>query len=510
LTCSALEGVECAQVVTEVVVSASSSAASGRPLRFIVIGAGLSGVLSAVKLALAGFTDVTLFEKAERLGGTWRDNTYPGVACDVPSHLYSYSFELNPRWSRRCSPGGEILAYLEDVARRYGIDKRIRYSFEVSRCEFANGRWNLETTRGHRDTADVIIAATGVMHHPKMPDIAGLDCFAGAQFHSARWNHSVPLDGRRVGIIGTGSTAIQLVPALVDRVARLTLFQRTPQWIMPQETHLFSADEQARFHADPQLMRSMRGEIQRIVEESFADAVVDASSAALAALERACRQHLNQVADPELREKLRPRERVACKRLVWSPDFYQAIQKPNAALISQGIEAVEPAGVRTRDGQLHELDVLALATGFQVDRFVRPAEVIGRNGERLSERWAQRPSAYLSVAVPSFPNFFMLNGPNGPVGNHSLIEVAELQMHYILQLIELLRTGACREISPTERSAAEREAARSEATRNTVWASGCRSWYLDARGIPAAWPWKFERFRAEMAAPKLEDYELVP
>jgi cation diffusion facilitator CzcD-associated flavoprotein CzcO len=228
------------------------------------------------------------------------------------------------------------------------------------------------------------------------------------------------------------------------------------------------------------------------------------------AIETACRANLEQtVRDPALREKLRPSYRAACKRLVMSPDFYHAIQKPNAEVVTEGIERVEEEGVRTRDGRLHELDVLVLATGFRVDRFVRPMEVIGRGGRRLDEVWAQRPSAYLSISVPGFPNFFMLNGPNGPVGNFSLIEVAELQLGYVLQLVEWIRSGRCRAVSPSEETTRRFEAERTEAARHTIWGSGCRSWYLDDRGVPMSWPWTFERFREEMAAPKPDAYELA-
>jgi cation diffusion facilitator CzcD-associated flavoprotein CzcO len=227
-------------------------------------------------------------------------------------------------------------------------------------------------------------------------------------------------------------------------------------------------------------------------------------------LEEVCRANLeNNVKDPVLREKLRPTYRAACKRLVISPDFYQAIQKPNAELVTSGIERVEPGGVRTRDGRLHELDVLVLATGFRADRFIRPTQVIGRNGVRLEEVWEKRPLAYLSISIPGFPNLFMLNGPNGPVGNFSLIEVAELQFAYILQLVDRLRSGHCREISPSLRATESFEAERVEAAKHTIWSTGCRSWYLDDRGVPSSWPFSFDRFRAEMAKPKLEAYEQV-
>ncbi len=476
-----------------------------RPLRFAIIGAGMSGILSAIKLTEAGFDDFSIYEKADRLGGTWRENTYPGIACDVPSHLYSYSFEPNPEWSHRYSPGDEIQAYFEGVARRYGVEGRIQFGEEITRCAFERGRWRLETKSGRRDQADVVIAATGVLHHPKLPEIAGLDAFEGALFHSARWDHGVRLDGRRIGIVGTGSTAVQIVSALVDRVAKLSMFQRTAQWIMSQENPAYSEAEKAGFRRQPESMRQLHEDISRLFAQGFSNAVVDASSPQMRALEDACRANLeSNVRDPELREKLRPSYRAACKRLVISPDFYQAIQKPNAELITEGIESVEPRGVRTRDGRLVALDVLVLATGFRVDRFVRPMRVLGTGGQELDERWSKRPDAYLSISVPGFPNFFMLNGPNGPVGNFSLIEVAELQMAYILQLVELLRSGRCRELSPTVEATARFEADRELAAKRTIWSTGCRSWYLDDRGIPAVWPWTFDRFRDEMSLPKPE------
>jgi cation diffusion facilitator CzcD-associated flavoprotein CzcO len=223
-----------------------------------------------------------------------------------------------------------------------------------------------------------------------------------------------------------------------------------------------------------------------------------------------CEANLDNVTDPELREELRPDYRAACKRLVISEDFYDAIQKPNAELVTEGVERIEKRGVRTRDGRLHELDVLVLATGFRVDRFMRPMEIVGRDGLRLDDAWAERPVAYLSISVPGFPNLFMLNGPNGPVGNFSLIEVAELQLAYAMKLVDLLRAGRCREIAPSQRATDEFDAARVEAAKKTVWATGCRSWYLDDRGIPAAWPWTFDRFREEMAVPQLDDFDLLP
>ncbi len=480
----------------------------GRDPRVVVIGGGMAGILSAIELRRDGYRDVTVYEKADRLGGTWRENTYPGLSCDVPSHLYSYSFALNPEWSHVYSPGPEIQAYLERVAAEHRVPEQVRFGEEVVSCRWDGERWQLATSTGRRDAADVVIAATGVLHHPKYPDIEGLGSFAGACFHSARWDHSVALDGARLGVIGTGSTAVQVVTAVVERTASLSLFQRTAQWIMPIPNPAYTAEERAGYAADPEGLTRFHQELAALFD-GFSDAVVDVDSPNLAYIQQACLANLeDNVHDPELRERLRPDYLAACKRLIVSDGFYRAIQQPQAELVTEKIVAVEPAGVRTADGRLHQLDVLVLATGFQVDAFVRPMEVVGRDGRRLDEAWADRPVAYLSVAVPGFPNFFLLNGPNGPVGNFSLIGVAELQLGYVRTLLDRIRRGDCRQISATDQALARFEADRLAASSHTVWASGCRSWYLDDRGVPSVWPWPFQRFRQEMAAPDWDAYEL--
>jgi cation diffusion facilitator CzcD-associated flavoprotein CzcO len=480
-----------------------------RDLRFAIIGAGMAGVLAGIRLRKAGHEDWVIYEKGDCVGGTWRENTYPGLTCDVPSHLYCYSFEPNPEWSHPFSPGAEIREYFEGVARRHGVLPRIRFGQEVARLEFAGGRWRIELKSGRKDEADVVIAATGVLHHPRYPEIEGLGAFEGACFHSARWDHSVPLDGRRVGVIGTGSTAVQITGALVPRVAKFSLFQRTAQWIAPQENPPYPDDQRAALRRDPAALRSLHDTLARDFHEMFANGLIDADSPQMKALEETCRNHLESaVRDPVLREKLRPNYRAACKRLIISGEFYPAIQQPNAELVTEPIERIEPGGVRTRDGRLHELDVLVLATGFRVDRFLRPIEVTGRAGLTLEQAWAERPRAYLSISIPGFPNLFMLNGPNGPVGNFSLITIAEMQLHYILQLVAEIRAGRAREISASESAMARFSAEFDAAARNTIWASGCRSWYLDARGIPAVWPFTYQRFADEMSKPRLEAYEL--
>ncbi|HET9731916.1 MAG TPA: NAD(P)/FAD-dependent oxidoreductase [Acidimicrobiales bacterium] len=477
-------------------------------LRVAIIGAGMAGIMSAIRLEETGFTDVVVYEKADRIGGTWRENTYPGIACDVPSHLYSYSFRPNPEWSHRYSPGQEIQAYFEQVAAERGLDRRIRFGEEVTQCHFTGGRWQLETSSGSRDLADVVIAATGVLHHPNLPDIPGLDTFGGTAMHSARWDGDVSIDGRRLGVIGTGSTAIQITAATVHRVSHLSLFQRTPQWVAPMENPAYTEGQKAELRRDPSLARRRHDDLSATFS-GFANALVDADSPQMAMIEEMCRTHLEEkVRDPELRERLRPDYRAGCKRLVISGDFYDAIQRPNAELVTSQIERVEQDGVRTKDGRLHRLDVLVLATGFRVDQFMRPMQVRGRDGVSLEDAWADRPKAYLSVSIPGFPNLFMLNGPNGPVGNFSLIEVAELQMAYILQLVDHLRSGRYREISASPAAMERFEHERAQAAQRTIWITGCRSWYLDDRGVPAVWPWTFDQFRTEMRAPNFDHYDV--
>jgi cation diffusion facilitator CzcD-associated flavoprotein CzcO len=461
-----------------------------------------------VKLQEAGLTDFTVYEKADRVGGTWRENTYPGLSCDVPSHLYSYSFAPRADWSHRYAPGGEIHGYFEGVAREHAIDRHIRFGDEVTCCRFADGKWQLETAAGHRDEVDVVIAATGVLHHPNIPEFPGIETFEGKAFHSSRWDHGAPIDGARIGVIGTGSTAVQITSAIAARAAKYSLFQRTAQWVLQVPNVQYDEEEKAAMRSDPDKLAATHWDLSAQFG-NFAAAVVHADSPQMHELEELCRANLEEnVRDPSLRERLRPSYRAACKRLVVSPDFYEAIQAPNAELVTSAIDRIEPKGVRTKDGRLHELDVLVLATGFKTHAFMRPMEVIGRDGVTLEQAWSDRPVAYLSISIPDLPNFFMLNGPNGPVGNFSLIEVAELQLAYIMQLVDRIEDGEGREISATQDALDEFEVARAEAAQDTIWITGCRSWYLDDRGIPAVWPWPFDKFREEMRAPDLAAYEL--
>jgi cation diffusion facilitator CzcD-associated flavoprotein CzcO len=479
-------------------------------LRVVVLGAGMAGILAAIKLLQSGVSNIAVYEKAERIGGTWRENTYPGLTCDVPSHAYTYSFERNPEWSRQLPPGAEIQAYFEKVVDKYGLSDFLHFEHEARRCEFREGRWHLDFSNGYQDQAHIVIAATGVLHHPRYPDIEGMESFTGALFHTARWDHSVKLKGKRVGVVGNGSTGVQIISALVDEVSQLIHFQRSAQWIMPVENPLFSDAEKQQFREHPELMDAIATAPEYLGNvERFNNAIIEPDSEAMAEIEAVLEANLvNSVSDPVLQARLRPNYRAACKRLIYSPDYYQAIQQDNAILETTGISRIEEKGIRLVDGSLHELDVIALATGFQADRFVRPMQVVGRDGLELDEVWAERPSAYLAVSVPDFPNFFMLNGPNGPVGNFSLIDIAEQQWSYLAQIIGRIRRGEILEASASRVAMQRFDAARIAAAKKTVFASGCQSWYLDARGVPATWPWSPQHFSDCMQTPDWADFDI--
>jgi len=481
-----------------------------KDLRFIVIGAGMAGMLAAIRLRVEGYRNVTVLEKGPQVGGTWRENRYLGLYCDVPAHDYTYSFAPNPEWSGYLAPGAEIQQYFEDIAERYALTQIIRFHTEVVSCTHGIGGWTVCTRAGDTVEADVIIAATGVLHHPRMPEIADLDTFEGPKFHSARWPDTIDLAGQRVGVIGNGSTGVQLVTALAGVARQVSHFQRSPQWIMPLPNFPYTDKERQAFRENPALIEAVRKDPNLVqAVHRFTTAIANRDSAEMAELEAFLADYFNQsIADPMLRERLRPTYRAACKRLIFSATYYAVVQRPDVAIVTDRIDRVTPQGVLTCDGIQHELEVLILATGFHADRYVRPIAIRGRHGIALDTVWAQRPHAYLAISIPEFPNFFLLNGPGAPVGNFSLIDVAERQWTYIAQLIAQVSTGACREIAPTQTALAAYESRRIAAAQQTIFGSGCTSWYLDATGIPNTWPWDYATFAQAMTAPNLEDFNL--
>ncbi|WP_298287340.1 NAD(P)/FAD-dependent oxidoreductase [Novosphingobium sp.] len=487
------------------------TATTNRVLRHAVIGAGMAGILAAIKLKQRG-EDFVVYEKAAKIGGTWRENRYPGLSCDVPAHAYTYSFEPFPDWTAYYATGPEVQSYFEKVAAKYDLASVIRFNTEVTALDWdgATNTWTITLGDGSREVFDVVIAASGVLHHPNVPKIEGLETFEGPAFHTARWDDTAPIDGAKVGLIGSGSTGIQIVTAINKKVERLVHFQRSPQWVMPVPQFQYTDEEREAFRRDPALIDAIRfsdeyiGNIKR-----FTDAITDIDGPQMLMIEDICRQHFeNSIRDPELKEKLRPNYRAACKRLIYSWCYYDEVQHPAVFVETGKIARVEPKGVRMEDGTFHELDTLILATGFQADKFIRPAGVTGENGLTLDAFWETRPTAHYAVTLPHFPNLFMLNGPTGPVGNFSLIDIAERQWDYIDQLIELMRKGEAVSVMPTVEAHAAYEERRIAAAKTTIFGSGCTSWYLDATGVPASWPWSYDAFADAMAKPVFSEYEI--
>ncbi len=348
-----------------------------------------------------------------------------------------------------------------------------------------------------------------ILHHPVYPDIAGREDFAGSAFHSSRWDHKVPLSGKRVGVIGTGSTAVQILPAIVEDVSNVSLFQRTAQWILPQPNLPIAEEERSRYRAEPQLMQAQYDGIAQVINNVFGAALIGENAEFYDQIAQRCRDNLASVRDADLRARLTPNYKAGCKRLIVSDLFYPAIQRDNATLVTTAIERIEATGIRTADGVLHELDILVFATGFDPHQLFRPMQVIGRDGRSLDEVWTDGNAAYRGISVPGFPNFFMVGGPNSPIGNFSFIMTAERQLDYMLQLVGKLQSGEAREISVRHKPTVTYNASLKERMASSIWASGCQSWYIDKNGNVASYPWSYETFERDMRAPAFEDFEIV-
>jgi cation diffusion facilitator CzcD-associated flavoprotein CzcO len=484
-------------------------ARAGTQPRIAIIGAGMSGIAAVVKLRKAGYTDLTVFEKTDRVGGTWRENTYPGLSCDVPSRYYSFSFALKADWEYRYSYGADIQAYMESVANEFGVTDIVRFNSGVSRLVYDKPAWRLTTSRGEQEIYDVVIAATGVLHNPVFPSIEGLDDFQGASFHSARWDHSVDLSGKKVGVVGTGSTACQIVGAVTPQVGEMYVFQRTPQWMAPLLQKRYSTAWKGTLKALPFLQNLLYFSYYQTMLHTFGRATVG-SKYMQKLFSWICMRNLEKnVPDPELRGRLTPDYQATCKRLIFCTDFYRSISRSNAHLVTEHIERIEPEGIRTRDGQLHELDVLVLATGFDPASFVLPTQVTGENGVELGQVWDGAPRAHRAVAMPGFPNFWMLEGPTGPIGNLSLIAISECQVDYVISMLDHMKRVGLAAVAARESAYAAYNDAMNEAVKTTVWATGgCDSWYIDKTGTPNLYPWMPNRYLRDMRRPDFSEYVL--
>lgn len=426
-----------------------------------IVGAGMAGICMAITLLNSGITDVTIYEKADEVGGTWRENTYPGLVCDVPSWLYQYSFAKNPDWSNLFSPGGEIQSYFCGIADRYRLRDRIRFGTEIVSARFEDDHWSVVTDSGEETAVDFLIVATGLLHH---------------------------------------------VSALAGVAAKVTMFQRTPQWILPWPNRQYSKVSRACYRGAPWL-ESLAYKIWGRAFEQFT-AALTRPGWHRRVTGMTCRASLRLVRDPHLRQALTPDYQPMCKRLVMSSGFYRAIQRDDVELVTTGIDRIENAGIVTDDGVLREVDVIVLATGFDSHAFFRPMKLIGRDGVEIDELWRGGPYAYQTVAMPGFPNFFMMLGPHSPVGNYPLTGIAESQADHILRWIQRWRSSEFDTVEPTSWATDEFNAKLRAAMPKTVWTTGCSSWYLNDDWVPEVWPFAPAEHRAMLANPDLDQYHL--
>jgi cation diffusion facilitator CzcD-associated flavoprotein CzcO len=468
---------------------------SPRQVRIAIIGAGFAGLGMAVRLKQAGIDDFELLERAEDIGGTWRDNSYPGCAVDVQSHLYSYSFAPNPDWTKVYAAQEEIWAYIKRVAEEHGVPPHVRLGCTVTGGAWDEDaqRWHLHTTTGDVD-AQYVVSGMGPLSNPVPPDIPGLESFEGHVFHSARWDHEHDLTGRRVAVIGTGASAAQFIPEIQPRVEHLTVFQRTPPWTFLRMNRRITALEQALYRRFPLLQRLVRAR-QYVYRESMAVGLQRPDR--VAGMEAISRLRMRvQVRDPELRRKLTPDYRMGCKRILVTDDFHPALTKPNVDVVTDGIREIRPRGIVTRDGREHPADTLILGTGFEIMPVADP--LTGRDGVPLAERWKPRREAYLGTTVSGYPNYFMLVGPNTATGHTSVLLYAEAQIEYILRCITHVELAGAQslDVRPEVQRAFNDELR--ERLSRTVWvAGGCASWYLDAdHSSSVLWPgytWQFRK-----------------
>ncbi|MFC9977603.1 flavin-containing monooxygenase [Spirillospora sp. NPDC127200] len=471
------------------------AAGPGGPYKVVVIGTGFSGLGMAIGLKKSGVHDFVILEKADEVGGTWRENTYPGCACDIMSLLYSYSFEPKADWSRMFPRQAELLAYIKDIVVKYDLEQHIRFETEVTGAEYddATDTWRVSVAGNGAAPGEVVrgralVAGMGPLHQPNVPDLPGLDSFEGTTFHSAEWDHDYDLTGKRVAVIGTGASAIQFVPQIAKRVGSLTLFQRTPPWIMPKPDRRITGVERTLFRRVPGVQRGYRNGIY-LLQESFV--LGFKNPGLLKAASGIAQLHLaRQVPDRELRRKLTPNYTMGCKRTLVSSDYYPALMRPNVEVTTEGVAEVRANSIVAGDGTEYPVDAIIFGTGFHVTDAFEHAHIVGRDGLRIQDAWKDGIQAHLGVAVAGFPNLFLLLGPNSGLGHNSMIFIIEAQIRYVLQCLRLLEgTGGTR--------IAVRDGVQDRFNRwvqkkseGAVWvAGGCTSWYLDDNGVNrAAWP----------------------
>lgn len=468
--------------------------------QFVIIGAGPAGIAMGVKLLERGVDDFVILERADGLGGTWRDNRYPGVACDVPANYYAYSFAPNTLARNRFASGRELLGYFSGIADRYGVTSHVRYRAEVATADWDGAAWDLVTTAGARIRADFVITAVGRLHRPSIPDIPGVETFRGTIRHSAEWDPAYDLAGKRLGVIGSGSSSTQIVASAALQVDHLDVFQRSAHWVMPVPNEPLPESEIAELTGGSD---SALAYFQRIEQQSIK--IYESMESDRETYAQLCRDALAAIADPVLRAKLTPSYEFGCKRIVMSSEFYTSVQRENVSVVVEGIERIEPDGIRTTDGAFHPLDAIILATGFHADGFLRPMQVTGEGGITLDDIWKDVFLNYKSVLLPHMPNFFTINGPFSPGGGNSILNIIEIHIGYIDRVLDRVLTTGAAVVPDPDRSAELVDAIR-ERARHTIWfTGGCTSWYLDRNGVPLVNPLTPTQLREDMAEVNWDD-----
>jgi cation diffusion facilitator CzcD-associated flavoprotein CzcO len=475
----------------------------------VIVGSGFSGLGMAIRLKRAGMHDFAILERADEVGGTWQANTYPGCACDVPSHLYSFSFAPNPEWTQTYSPQPEIWDYLRHCADTFGVRPHIRLSCAVESATWLEGerRWEIETSQGTY-RARMLIGAMGPLTEPRIPDLPGLDSFEGETWHSARWNHDYDLTGKRVASIGTGASAIQYVPAIQRHVQHVHVFQRTPPWVVPHSSRPISAAERRLYRAFPALQRLVRGGIYAGREVLVLGFVKNPRL--MRVVERLARRHMrSQIDDPELLAKVTPHYTIGCKRILPSNHWYRTLTEPNVELVTAGIREVRARSIVDGAGVERPVDAIVFGTGFHVTDIPAAQRIHGRGGTLLDDVWHGSPRAYLGASVTGFPNLFFLLGPNTGLGHNSVVYMIESQLSHVLAALAHMRERGAETIEVRPEAQARYNAAIDRQMTGTVWSSGCASWYLDNTGRNATlwpdWTWRFRRRAAQL---RPDDYAL--
>jgi cation diffusion facilitator CzcD-associated flavoprotein CzcO len=436
-----------------------------------------------IRLKQSGIHSFTVYEKSERVGGTWFENTYPGAGCDVPSHLYCFSFEPNPEWSRKFSPQAEIQNYFEHCTDKYGLREHIRFGCEIESARYDDEQrvWRLRTAAGEPIEADIVVSGTGQLNRPHVPQIPGLDDFAGTAFHSARWNHDYDFTGKNVAVIGNGASAIQFIPCLAPQAAKLTVFQRTANWVVPRNDKTYSERAKWIFGHVPLVLRLYRAWIYFLLEIRFFGFFKDSWLGRK--VQEAATQYMESIiTDPELRRVLTPDYPSGCKRILISDDYFQALARPNVDVVTSGVERVTRDAVVTGDGRVHAADAIVFATGFEATSFLAPMRFEGAGGRLLSDVWGKGAEAYLGVAVAGFPNLFLLYGPNTNLGHNSILFMIECQVGYVLQCIRDLLRRERRSLAVRPEAMARYNEELQSALHETAWDAGCTSWYKTESG----------------------------